>query len=81
MDEGDTLSLDCDSSNSASGPPVHWLSPDGEMISNDRSLIINNITRYMAGTYTCVVTSLNVGGVMNTTVNVIVIGLGEGCSH
>ena len=74
MDEGDTLSLDCDSSNTATGPPVHWLSPDGEMISNDRSLIINNITRDMAGTYTCVAASLNTGAVVNTTVNVIVIG-------
>ena len=72
MDEGDTLSLDCDSSNSAATPPVHWVSSSGEMISNDRSLEIINITRHMAGIYTCVATSINDGSTANTSVNVTV---------
>ena len=72
MDEGDTLSLDCDSSNSAATPPVHWVSSSGEMVSNDRSLEIINITRHMAGIYTCVATSINDGSTANTSVNVTV---------
>ena len=72
VDEGDTLSLECDSSNSAPLPTVYWLSPDGEMISNSRDLMISNITRDMAGTYICVAISGNTGATMNATVNVIV---------
>ena len=72
MDEGDTLSLVCDSSNSAPIPLVHWLSPDGVMISNSRDLTISNITRDMAGTYTCTAISDNTGATMSATVNVMV---------
>ena len=74
MDEGVTLSLECDSSNSAPLPTVHWLSPDGEMISDSRHLTISNITRDMAGTYTCIAISDNTRATMNATVNIIVNG-------
>ena len=69
LTEGGSLSLDCDPSNSAPLPTVHWSTSQGEVIS-DRSIEIEGIDRSEAGTYTCVVT-LD-GDTRSSTVDVIV---------
>ena len=56
VNEGDTLNLDCDASNSRPSPSVAWLNPEGEMVSFSRALIIENIPRDATGTYSCVAT-------------------------
>ena len=71
LNEGDTLYLDCDTSNSRPRPSVEWLSPEGVMISVTRDLEIMNIRRSAAGIYTCVAI-LRSGATMNSTVNVTV---------
>ena len=63
VNEGDTLELSCDSSNSRPLPPIKWFSPDGESVSNVAQLRIAHITRTLAGNYTCVATNvLSVSG-------------------
>ena len=73
--EGDTLSLDCDASNSQPLPTVAWLDPQGEEISSSRDNEIVGISRTQSGIYTCVATDSN-GETQDTTVNVIVEGEG-----
>ena len=69
VDEGDTLALDCDASNSQPLPSVAWLSPQSLVLTNVRILIVENITRSEAGTYTCVATADSTGDMLiNSTV-------------
>ena len=75
LNEGDTLDLDCDKSNSNSlvGLSVKWLSPEGVVVSNERTLDIMNIQESAAGTYTCVTIRIVTGATINSTaVNVTV---------
>ena len=72
LNEGDTLYLDCDTSNSRPCPSVEWFSPEGVNISNNRLLVIMNIQRSAAGIYTCVATRSLSKDTINTTVNVTV---------
>ena len=75
LNEGDTLDLDCVTSNSNPrvGLSVKWLSPEGVVVSNERTLEIMNIQGSAAGTYTCVVIRFVTGATMNSTaVNVTV---------
>ena len=71
LSKGDTLYLNCDTSNSRPRPSVEWFSPEGIMISITRDLEIMNIQRSAAGIYTCVAL-LRYGATMNSTVNVTV---------
>ena len=73
MSEGDTLDLSCDGSNSDPLPTLHWVSPDGETVSDTGQLVIMDITRNGIGTYTCVATLPNSTMTLNTTVNVNVV--------
>ena len=74
VSEGSDLVLDCDSTNSR--PPAavtsQWLSPSGKVLSKKGIFRIMNITRDMAGVYTCVAYHNDITGTMNTTVTVIV---------
>ena len=72
LNEGDTLYLICDASNSRPPPIVVWFSSEGVIISTFGSLEIMNIQRSAARIYTCVATQLNSGDTMNSTVNVTV---------
>ena len=73
INEGDTLYLDCDASNSSnSRPSVKWLSPEGVVVSDNMTLEIMNIQRSAAGLYTCVATHPIHRATMNSTVNVTV---------
>ena len=72
INEGDTLYLDCDTSNSRPRPSVEWLSPEGVNASDGRILEIMNIQRSAAGIYTCIATHTIHGTTMNRTVNVTV---------
>ena len=72
LNEGDTLQLDCDTSNSRPRPQVRWLSPEGDELSRVRELEVMNIQRSAAGIYTCVAIILSSGATMNSTVNVTV---------
>ena len=71
LNEGDTLELDCDTSNSRPHSSVEWFSPEDVMISITRDFEIMNIRRSAAGIYTCVALS-RTGTTMNSTVNVTV---------
>ena len=51
---------------------MEWLSPEGDVVSNDTTLAIMNIQRSAAGIYTCVGTHPISGAAMNSTVNVTV---------
>ena len=70
INEGDTLYLDCD----AIDPIINvmWLSPEGIVVSNEMNLVIMNIQRSAAGTYTCEATHKIHGTTRNSTVNVTV---------
>ena len=70
VSEGDTLHLMCNSSNSRPLPLVHWLAPDGEFLVYGSPLVISNVTRDMAGTYTCVADQFTL--TMNSSVEIIV---------
>jgi hypothetical protein len=74
LSKGDTLYLDCDTSNSNPrvGLSVKWLSPEGVVVSYDTTLEIMNIQRSAVGIYTCVATRPLSGATMNSTVNVTV---------
>ena len=78
MSEGDTLYLSCDGSNSDPLPTLHWVSPDGETVSDTGQLVIMDITRNITGMYTCVATLPNSTMTLNTTVSVT-INEGERC--
>ena len=72
LNEGDTLYLDCDTSNSRPRPSVEWFSPERVVVTNERTLEIMNIQRSAAGIYTCVATHPLSKATMNSTVNVTV---------
>ena len=72
LDKGDTLYLDCDTSNSRPRPSVMWFSPEGVMVSTQSILEIMNIHWSADGVYTCVATQELSGATMNNTVNVSV---------
>ena len=72
INEGDSLYLDCDASNSIPHASVEWLGPEGVKVNNGRILEIINIQRSAAGIYTCVATHPIYRATMNSTVNVIV---------
>ena len=72
LNEGDTLHLKCDASNSRPLPILKWFSPEGVIIGTAGNLEIMNIQRSAAGIYTCVATQLQSGDAMNSTVNVTV---------
>ena len=75
LNEGDTLYLDCvtSHSNPRYGVSVKWFSPEGVVVSNERTLEIMNIQESAAGTYTCVVIRIVTGATINSTaVNVTV---------
>ena len=74
MSEGDTLDLSCDGSNSDPLPTLHWVSPDGETVSDTGQLVIMDITRNGRGMYSCVATLPHSNMTLNTTVNVNVNG-------
>ena len=72
LNEGDTLYLECDTSNSKPRPTMEWFSPGGVNSTNERIIEIMNIQRSAAGIYTCVATHIFSGATMNSTVNVVV---------
>ena len=68
VNEGDTLTLDCDASNSRPNPSVSWLNPQGETVSFSRALMTENTPRDATGTYSCVASES--GATMTSSVNV-----------
>ena len=72
MSEGDTLDLSCDGSNSDPLPTLHWVSPDGETVSDTGQLVIMDITRNISGLYSCVATLPQSDMTLNTTVSVTI---------
>ena len=70
VNEGGTLILDCDVTNSVPLPNVQWFNPAGQIVAVDTELIIENIQRSQSGTYTCV--ALQSGIDMTSTVDVTV---------
>ena len=73
VNEGDTLELNCDASNSRPLPPVKWLSPDGESVSNVAQLKIVNITRTLSGDYTCIATHIISGNTMSSSAYITIL--------
>ena len=73
VNEGDTLELNCDASNSRPLPPVKWFSPDGNLISNNSQLTIVNITRTLAGNYTCIATNVLSGDTMRISAYITIL--------
>ena len=73
VNEGDTLNLNCDSSNSRPLPPVKWLSPDEESVSNIVQLRIAYITRTLAGNYTCIATHIISGATMSSSAYITIL--------
>ena len=73
VNEGDTLNLSCDASNSRPLPPVKWLSPDGNLISNNSQLTIAHITRTLAGNYTCIATHIISGATMSSSAYITIL--------
>ena len=73
VNEGDTLNLNCDSSNSRPLPPVKWFSPDGESVSNFAQLRIVNISRNLAGNYTCIATNILSGDTMSSSAYITIL--------
>ena len=78
VDEGDTLSLDCDAANSQPLPSVEWFTPDATSISITRTLEIPAISRNQAGDYMCVATDSLSETQESSTVLVTVNGEGYG---
>ena len=70
LSKGDTLYLDCDTSNSRPSPRVEWLSPERDVVSNERIFEMTNIQGSAEGIYTCVATQPLSGATI--TVNVTV---------
>ena len=73
VNEGDTLELNCDASNSRPLPPIKWFSPDGNLISNNPQLTIVNITRTLAGNYTCIATHVISGDTMSSSAYITIL--------
>ena len=59
VNEGETVSLSCDSGTSTRIVGVQWRGPDGEVITYTRDLIIPDIQRDQSGVYTCFITNIN----------------------
>ena len=70
LNEGDTLYLECDTSNSRPSPRVEWLSPEGVVVSNERTLEITNIQERATEIYTCVATHPLSGATISVNVAV-----------
>ena len=72
LNEGDTLYLDCDTSNSRPrlGLYVEWLSSEGGVLSDERILEIMNIQGSVEGTYTCVAIHIVTGATIESNVTV-----------
>ena len=70
VNEGSTLTLDCDTSNSRPSPSVAWFNSEGEMVSGSRALMIENILRDATGSYSCVATVMEATMTSSVTVTV-----------
>ena len=70
VSEGDTLDLTC----TAPIPSLslHWVSPDGSIVSNSGDLEIANITADAIGKYTCIATNLTTNTTTDNSVIVLV---------
>ena len=80
VDEGGTLNLICNASNSNPLPSVHWRNPDGKVVGDGGYLDIVNIHKSMGGTYTCLASLNSSNTAMNTTVTVTIQGLYGVCT-
>ncbi|CAI8017196.1 hypothetical protein GBAR_LOCUS10483 [Geodia barretti] len=72
VNEGGTLFLSCDSTNSNREPLAQWFDKDGQMVSSSGLLNIPNIMRSQAGNYTCRTSPPNLDNSTSTTVTVVV---------
>ena len=72
VNEGGTLFLTCDSTNSNREPRAQWFDKDGQVVSPSGLLNILNITRSQAGSYTCRTSPPNDDNSTSTTVTVVV---------
>ena len=72
VNEGDTLSLSCDSSNSHQLPHLQWVNETGEIVSSSALLEFTNIMRSQAGTYTCRTTPPNPDNSTSSSLTVVV---------
>ena len=71
VSEGDRLDLECDITNSHPLPSIRWVYPGGQTFTKD--IEINNITRNMAGTYTCIATTTFSDSTVNTSVHITIL--------
>lgn len=72
INEGGTLSLNCDSSNSNQEPLVKWLNKDSMVVSMYAQLKISNILRSQAGNYSCQTFPPNFHNSTTSSVTVVV---------
>ena len=72
INEGDTLDLRCDTSNSHLQPQGQWFNEDGMLLIDFSRLQIEHIDRSEAGMYTCRTNTPNPDDSTNTTVTVVV---------
>ena len=72
INEGDTLDLRCDTSNSHLQPQGQWFNEDGMLLIDFSRLQIEHIDRSEAGMYTCRTITPNPDDSTNTTVTVVV---------
>ena len=72
INEGDTLDLRCDTSNSLLQPQGQWFDGDGMLLIDFSQLQIEDIDRSEAGMYTCRTNTPNPDDSTNTTVTVVV---------
>ena len=72
VNESDTLSLSCDSSNSHQLPPVQWVDEDDGIVSNSALLEFTDIMRSQAGNYTCRTSPPNPDNSTSSSVTVVV---------
>ena len=72
VNEGGNLTLDCDTSNFQLPLTVMWFNPQGEIVTGQRELEIENIIRTQAGQYQCVAIESESGGTGTSSVDVTV---------
>ena len=72
VNEGGTLSLNCDSSNSNGLPPVQWFYQTNDVVSNAALLTLPDIMRSQAGNYTCQTLPPNPDNSRSSSVDVVV---------